>query len=79
MADAAGVSKSTVQCWFALFGVKPHVAETLKLSNHPIFIEEVPDITGLYLNTPDHAVVLCVDEKTQIQALDRPPRVVRVD
>ena len=71
MADAEGVSKSTVQRWFDLFGVKPHLPETFKLSNDPFFIEKVRDVTGLYLNPPDHAAVLCVDEKTQIQALDR--------
>ena len=71
MADAEDVSKSTVQRWFALFGVKPHLAETFKLSNDPFFIEKVRDVTGLYLNPPDHAVVLCVDEKTRIQAPDR--------
>ena len=71
MADAESVSKRTVQRWFALFGVKPHLAETFKLSSDPSFIEKVPDITGLYLNPPDPAIVLCVDEKTRIQALDR--------
>ena len=71
MADEEGISKSTVQRWFSLFGVKPHLSKTFKLSNDPFFIEKVRDITGLYLNPPDHAVVICVDEKTQIQALDR--------
>ena len=71
MADEEGVSKSTVQRWFSLFGVKPHLSKAFKLSNDPFFIEKVRDITGLYLNPPDHAVVICVDEKTQIQALDR--------
>ena len=71
MADAEDVSKSTVQRWFALFGVKPHLAETFKLSNDPFFIEQVRDVTGLNLNPPDHAVVLCVDEKTRTQAPDR--------
>ena len=69
--EAEGVSKSTVQRWFSLFGVKPHLSKTFKLSNDPFFIEKVRDITGLYLNPPDHALVLCVDEKSQIQALDR--------
>ena len=68
---AEGISRSTVQRWFSLFGVKPHLAKTFKLSNDPFFIEKVRDITGLYLNPPDHALVLCVDEKSQIQALDR--------
>ena len=68
---AVGISKSTVQRWFALFGVKPHLAKTFKLSTDPFFIEKVRDIVGLYLNPPDHAMVLCVDEKSQIQALNR--------
>ena len=68
---AEGVSKSTVQRWFDLFGVQPHRQRHFKLSNDPFFIEKVRDIVGLYLNPPDHAVVLCVDEKTQIQALQR--------
>ena len=71
MAEHTGVSKSTVQRWFDLFGVQPHRQRHFKLSNDPFFIEKVRDIVGLYLNPPDHAVVLCVDEKTQIQALDR--------
>ena len=66
-----GVSKSTVQRWFDLFGVQPHRQRTFKLSNDPFFVEKVRDIVGLYLNPPDQAVVLCVDEKTQVQALDR--------
>ena len=71
MAEHTGVSKSTVQRWFDLFGVQPHRQRHFKLSNDPFFIEKVRDIVGLYLNPPDHAVVLCVDEKTQIQALQR--------
>lgn len=74
MAQAEGVSKSTVQRWFSLFGIKPHVAKTFKLSTDPFFIEKVRDIVGLYLNPPDHAMVLCVDEKSQIQALNRTQR-----
>ena len=65
------MSKSTVQRWFDLFGVQPHRQRTFKLSTDPFFVEKVRDIVGLYLNPPDKAVVLCVDEKTQIQALDR--------
>ena len=68
---AEGIAKSTVQRWLALFGVKPHLAKTFKLSSDPFFIEKVRDIVGLYLNPPDHAMVLCVDEKSQIQALNR--------
>ena len=71
MAEHSGVSKSTVQRWFDLFGVQPHRQRTFKLSTDPFFIEKVRDIVGLYLNPPDHAVVLCVDEKTQVQALQR--------
>lgn len=71
MAQAQGVSKSTVQRWFNLFGVKPHRTRTFKLSTDPFFIEKVRDIVGLYLNPPDNAMVLCVDEKSQIQALNR--------
>ena len=71
MAQAEGVSKSTVQRWFSLFGVKPHLSDTFKLSSDPFFIEKVRDVTGLYLNPPDNAMVLCVDEKSQIQALNR--------
>ena len=71
MAEHTGISKSTVQRWFGLFGVQPHCQRHFKLSNDPFFVEKVRDIVGLYLNPPDHAVVLCVDEKTQIQALER--------
>ena len=71
MAAHTGVSKSTVQRWFNLFGIQPQRQRTFKLSTDPFFIEKVRDIVGLYLNPPDHAVVLCVDEKTQIQALER--------
>lgn len=71
MAEETGVSKSTVQRWFDLFGVQPHRQRHFKLSSDPFFVEKVRDIVGLYLNPPDHAVVLCVDEKSQIQALDR--------
>ena len=71
MAKVEGVSKTTVHRWFSLFGIKPHLAQTFKLSTDPFFIEKVRDIVGLYLNPPDHAMVLCVDEKSQIQALNR--------
>ena len=71
MASHSGVSKSTVQRWFNLFALQPHRQRHFKLSNAPFFVEKVRDIVGLYLNPPDHAVVLCVDEKTQIQALNR--------
>ena len=71
MAHHTGVSKSTVQRWFDLFGVQPHRQRHFKISNDPFFVEKVRDIVGLYLNPPDHAVVLSVDEKTQVQALER--------
>ncbi|MGH7073052.1 MAG: IS630 family transposase [Stellaceae bacterium] len=70
-AEATGLSKSTVARMLALFGVQPHRSKSFKLSTDPLFVDKVKDIVGLYLNTPDHAVVLCVDEKTQIQALER--------
>lgn len=70
-ARASGLSKSTVQRYFSLFGVQPHRRKGFKLSNDPFFIEKVRDIVGLYLNPPDKALVLCVDEKSQVQALER--------
>jgi transposase len=66
-----GISKSSVQRYLALFGVQPHRTRIFKPSNDTFFIEKVRDIVGLYLNPPDHALVMCVDEKTQIQALQR--------
>ena len=71
MAEHTSISESTVQRWFDLFGVQPHRQRHFRLSNDPFLMEKVRDIVGLYLNPPDHAVVLCVDEKTQIQALER--------
>ena len=59
MAEHSGVSKSTVQRWFTMFGLQPHRQRYFKLSNDPFFIEKVRDIVGLYLNPPEHAVVLC--------------------
>jgi putative transposase len=70
-AQASGISKSTVHRLFQAFAVQPHRTRTFKLSNDPFFIEKVRNIAGLYLNPPDHALVLCVDEKSQIQALNR--------
>lgn len=70
-AQATGLSKSTVARMLALFGVQPHRSKSFKLSTDPLFVDKVKDIVGLYLNPPDHAVVLCVDEKSQIQALER--------
>ena len=71
MAERAGVSSSTVQRIWSARGLQPHRVETFKLSNDPDFEEKLVDVVGLYLNPPDQAVVLCVDEKSQIQALDR--------
>ena len=71
MAEAENVSKSTVQRWFSLFGIKPHRSKTFKLSGDPFFVEKVRDVTALYLKSPDNALVLCVDGKSQIQAPDR--------
>ena len=70
-AEASGISKSTVHRLFQAFALQPHRTRTFKLSTDPFFIEKVRDIVGLYLNPPDHALVLCVDEKSQIQALNR--------
>ena len=70
-AAKTGISKSSVGRYFALFGVQPHRAKSFKLSTDPFFVEKVRDIVGLYLNPPDKALVLCVDEKSQIQALER--------
>ena len=71
MAAATGMSQTAVSRIWRAFGLKPHRTESFKLSPDPQFIDKVRDIVGLYLNPPDVAVVLCVDEKSQIQALDR--------
>jgi transposase len=71
MAEAVGVSPSTVGRVWRAHGLKPHLIKRFKLSNDPRFAEKLEDIVGLYVNPPEHAVVLCVDEKSQIQALDR--------
>src|SRR5262249_36289763 len=71
MAEEMGVGHTTVQRIWKEHGLKSHLTRTFKLSNDPRFAEKVVDIVGLYLNPPDKAVVLCVDEKSQIQALDR--------
>lgn len=71
MAREVGVSQNTVvRIWHA-FGLKPHMEDTFKLSRDPLFIEKVRDIVGLYMDPPERAMVLCVDEKSQVQALDR--------
>jgi transposase len=71
MARHSGISTSSVGRIWRAFGLQPHRLETFKLSGDPLFVAKVRDIVGLYLNPPDHALVLCVDEKSQIQALDR--------
>lgn len=71
LAKAAGLSRSSIGRIWRAFGLKPHRSENFKLSTDPLLIEKVRDIVGLYLNPPDRALVLCVDEKPQIQALDR--------
>jgi transposase len=71
MARDSGLSISTVQRIWRAFGLKPHRQETFKLSTDPDFVAKVRDVAGLYMAPPEHAVVLCVDEKSQIQALDR--------
>ena len=70
-AATIGIAKSTVGRYFALFGLQPHRSKSFKLSTDPFFVEKVRDIVGLYLNPPDKALVLCVDEKSQVQALER--------
>src|SRR6266550_1523433 len=71
MAERSGLSKSTIGRIWRDFGLKPHLADTFKLSSDPLFVEKVVDVVGLYHNPPEKAAVLCVDEKSQIQALDR--------
>ena len=71
MARAQGVSPATVQRIWDAHGLKPHRVRTFTCSRHPAFLAKLTDVVGLYLNPPDQAVVLCVDEKSQIQALDR--------
>ena len=71
MAEAQGVSKSTVNRLWQMHNLKPHLSHTFKLSRDAKFLEKLTDVVGLYLNPPDKALVLCLDEKSQIQALDR--------
>src|SRR5215470_6849702 len=71
MARAQGVSQHTVWRVWRAHNLQPHRVRTFKLSNDPRFVEKLTDVVGLYLNPPEHAIVLCVDEKSQIQALDR--------
>jgi transposase len=71
MAEAAGMSQTAVGRIRRSFGLKPHLRETFKLSTDPFFVEKVRDVVGLYMSPPERAIVLCVDEKSQVQALDR--------
>jgi transposase len=71
MAKAMGLSQTAISRIWRAFNLQPHRTETFKLSTDPLFIDKVRDIVGLYLNPPDRAIVLCVDEKSQVQALDR--------
>jgi len=71
LAQVTGLSRMTISRIWRAFGLQPHRTDTFKLSPDPLLIEKVRDIVGLYMNPPDHALVLCVDEKSQIQALDR--------
>ena len=71
LARETGLSHTTIRRIWAAFSVQPHRSETFKLSGDPLFVDKVRDIVGLYLSPPDRALVLCVDDKSQIQALDR--------
>jgi putative transposase len=71
IAAETGISPTSVHRYFKLFGLQPHRAESFKLSTDPFFIEKLRDVVGLYLNPPENALVLCVDEKSQCQALER--------
>lgn len=71
MADETGISSTSVHRYFKLFGLQPHRTDTFKLSTDAFFIEKLRDVVGLYLSPPENALVLCVDEKSQVQALER--------
>ncbi len=71
VAAQTGISKTSVARYFQLFGLQPHRTQSFKLSNDPFFIEKLRDVVGLYLSPPDNALVICVDEKSQCQALER--------
>jgi transposase len=73
MAQATGLNQTAISRIWRAFSLAPHRSETFKLSKDPLFIDKVRDIVGLYMNPPERALVLCVDEKSQIQALDRTP------
>jgi transposase len=71
LAAELGLSQTAVSRIWRAFGLKPHLRETFKLSTDPFFVEKVRDVVGLYVAPPEHAIVLCIDEKSQVQALDR--------
>ena len=71
MAKRSGLSQTAVSGIWRAFALQPHRTETFKLSKDPLFVDKVRDIVGLYMSPPENALVLCVDEKSQIQALDR--------
>jgi transposase len=71
LAKKLGLSQSTVSRIWRAFGLQPHRSDTFKLSTDPFFIDKVRDVVGLYVNPPEKAIVLCIDEKSQVQALDR--------
>ncbi len=71
MAKASGLSQTAVSRIWRAFSLQPHRTETFKLSTDPLFIDKVRDVVGLYMSPPENAIVLCVDEKSQVQALDR--------
>jgi len=79
MAKQVGLSHSTIGRIWRAFGLKPHVSERFQLSKDPLLVEKTRDIVGLYLNPPENAVVVCVDEKSQIQALERSQPVLPMD
>lgn len=79
MGNNVGLSHSTVGRIWRAFGLKPHVSKSFRLSHDPLLVEKVHDIVGLYMNPPDNAVVMCVDEKSQIQALERAQPVLPMD
>ena len=70
MGQACGLSKASVQRIWNAHGLKPHLVKTFKLSNDPLLVEKLQDVVGLYMNPPEHALVLSLDEKSQIQALN---------
>src|SRR5438445_11811703 len=78
MAQTQGLSKDTIHRIWKQHHLKPHLIETFKLSRDKRFVEKLHDVVGLYLNPPDKALVLCVDEKSQIQALDRTQPLLRL-